>query len=207
MNRSLVGIVDYQSGNIRSVINAIETVGSHTQLIQSPDHLTGCSHIILPGVGSFGFCAERLRESGLLPSIEQWALNDGKPLLGICVGMQLMADYSEEQGRQDGLAWIGGSVQKLEKYDESDIRIPHVGWNEVVFKKSFGLFQSGDIFDFYFDHSYAYQNPAFGEELATCSHGRLFSAIIKRDNIIAVQFHPEKSQKAGMRFLESFLAL
>lgn len=207
MNRPIVGVVDYQSGNIRSVINALESVGASTRLVSKSKHIDNCSHLILPGVGAFGFCADRLRSSDLLPVLEDWALRDCKPLLGICVGMQLMADYSEEQGRHSGLAWIGGSVKRLEKRSDSNIRIPHVGWNEVIFKEPFGLFKTGEIVDFYFDHSFAYHSPVLGRDIAVCSHGCEFSAVIKRDNIVAAQFHPEKSQEVGMRFLKSFLML
>jgi glutamine amidotransferase len=167
----------------------------------------GCTHVILPGVGAFGFCADRLRASGLLPALTQFALNELKPLLGICVGMQLMADYSEELGRHEGLGWVGGSVRTLERIADRSIRVPHVGWNEVVFKDAFGLFQAGEVIDFYFDHSFAFSDVEPQRELATCSHGRLFSAVIRRSNIVAVQFHPEKSQVAGMRLLKSFIAM
>ncbi len=206
MNRAIVGVVYYNSGNIRSVVNAVESVGAVARQVSDPGQLKGCSHLILPGVGAFGFCAERLRESGMLPALETWVVQSGKPLLGICVGMQLMADSSEEQGLHTGLGWIGGRVRKLEKCSDAGIRVPHVGWNEVVFGESFGLFRAGECVDFYFDHSFAYCGPASGMELGVCNHGRQFSAIIRKDNIVAVQFHPEKSQAAGMRFLESFLA-
>jgi imidazole glycerol-phosphate synthase subunit HisH len=206
-SRSIVGILDYRSGNIRSVVNAVESVGSLAHLVRNCDDFRGCSHLILPGVGAFGFCAQRLRASGMLQALEEWALARGRPLLGICVGMQLLADYSEELGRHDGLGWIGGSVTRLQRAAESSIRIPHVGWNEVVFRESFGQFAAGAVDDFYFDHSFAYQSPVRGKELAICSHGREFSAIVSRDNIVAVQFHPEKSQAAGVRFLKSFLAI
>ncbi len=206
-SRSVVGIIDYNSGNIRSVINAVESVGAKTSLVKSPDQLKGCSHLILPGVGAFGFCADQLRESGILPSLEKEVVQEGKPLLGICVGMQLMADISEEQGVHDGLSWIGGFVKKMEKILESNVRVPHVGWNDVVFKESFGSIRAGEVMAFYFDHSFAYQDPKLGKELAFCWHGCKFTAIIKRENIVAVQFHPEKSQSAGMRFLKSFFAL
>ena len=206
MNRPIVGIIDYNSGNIRSVVNAVECAGATTRLISDPDYFKDCTHLILPGVGAFGFCADRLHASGMLPALEDWALKEFKPLLGICVGMQLMADSSEENGKQNGLAWIGGLVRKLER-GAARVRVPHVGWAEVVFKESFGLFKSGECVDFYFDHSFAYHGPTSCVELGVCEHGRQFSAIIRKANIIAVQFHPEKSQAAGMRFLESFFAL
>lgn len=204
----MVGVIDYDSGNIRSVVNAVEAIDVHARLVKKHQDLRGCSHVVLPGVGAFGFCADRLRTSGLLEELEQWALGDGKPLLGICVGMQLMADHSEELGRHQGLGWIGGSVRKLATpADQPEIRVPHVGWNEVFFKESFGLFNAGESVDFYFDHAFAYQSPRLGAEIACAHHGQQFTAAIKRGNIVAVQFHPEKSQAAGMRLFKSFLSM
>ena len=204
----VVGVVDYHSGNIRSVVNAVDAVGVTSRLVQKPQDLVGCSHLVLPGVGAFGFCAQRLQSSGLLPGLEKWALVDRKPLLGICVGMQLMADQSEERGLHQGLGWIGGQVRKLQKNAAHiDIRIPHVGWNEVLFNEPFGLFKAGESVDFYFDHSFAYHGPRLGVALATTYHGQNFSALLKRGNIIAAQFHPEKSQAAGLRLIKSFLEI
>jgi glutamine amidotransferase len=207
MSALTVGIVNYRSGNIRSVVNAVESVGARARLVSEPGDTDACSHLILPGVGAFGFCAEKLTRSGLLPAIEQSVLIEGKPLLGICVGMQLMADFSEELGRHAGLGWVGGMVTGLHHDAERGIRVPHVGWDDVLFKQSLGLFAEGESVDFYFDHSFALQGAALGHEVGTCHHGRDFSAIVRRGNILAVQFHPEKSQTAGMRLIESFLAM
>ena len=121
--------------------------------------------------------------------------------------MQLMADFSEEQGRHEGLGWLGGAVRKLERDQDSAIRIPHVGWNEVELQESLGDLRAGERPNFYFDHSFAYDAPTRGTEVGSCTHGRRFSAILRRDNIVAVQFHPEKSQTAGMRLLRSFFAM
>jgi glutamine amidotransferase len=169
--------------------------------------MVACSHLLLPGVGAFGFCAARLRASGMLDALEDWALHARRPLLGICVGMQLMADVGEEQGEHAGLGWIGGVVRRLQPLGgERPVRVPHVGWNEARFAADFGQFRAGEAVDFYFDHSYAYHAPARGRELAKTTHGQEFCAMVQRDNIVAVQFHPEKSQDAGLRLLRSFLA-
>src|SRR5580704_4920231 len=152
---TIVGIVDYRSGNIRSVVNAVESVGARARRVLSPGDADACSHLILPGVGAFGFCAEKLRHSGLLPTIERSALMEGKPLLGICVGMQLMADFSEELGRHAGLGWVGGVVAALRRDSDSGVRVPHVGWNNVLFTQAIGVFAKGESVDFYFDHSFA----------------------------------------------------
>lgn len=200
----MVGVIDYQAGNIQSIINAIDHLGAKSCRVSAPADLADVSHLVLPGVGAFGFCADRLRTSGLLGALEVWALADNRPILGICVGMQLLADSSEELGHQRGLGWGGGRVQKLQPTC-SEIRVPHVGWNTVTFDEDFGEYRRGDNADFYFDHSYAYQAPTLAHRVAMCTHGQSFCAVIRCGNLVAAQFHPEKSQTAGMRFLRGFL--
>ena len=202
---AVVGIVDYQSGNTQSIANAIDHLGAAMRRVATPEHLDGVSHLILPGVGAFGFCAERLRASGLLQALEQWSLVDCRPMLGICVGMQLLADSSDELGPQRGLGWGGGRVSRLPQ-SAGETRVPHVGWNTVTFEDECGEFRRGESADFYFDHSYAYHAPTRASTVATCTHGAPFCAVIRRDNLLAAQFHPEKSQTAGMRFLRGFLS-
>jgi imidazole glycerol-phosphate synthase subunit HisH len=201
-----VGVLDYRAGNIRSIVNAFEHLGAQTRLVSHESHFSGLSHVVLPGVGAFGFCAERLRDSGLLPALQRWTLDDQRPLLGICVGMQILADSSDELGLQQGLGWGGGKVERLHPSPPAT-RVPHVGWNSVSFDAAFGDFAAGDEADFYFDHSYAYAMPTRAQRLAACTHGQTFSAVIRHGNLVAAQFHPEKSQTAGMRFLRGFLAV
>lgn len=201
-----VGIVDYRAGNIRSIENALDHLGVRFVAATSPDQFGKLTHIILPGVGAFGYCAQKLQASGMQEALEDWALVQGKPMLGICVGMQLLADVGLEMGEQAGLGWIGGEVTRITT-DDPSVRVPHVGWNEVVFDLPFGEIAAGTAADFYFDHSYAFHNPHRGETIATCVHGVPFVAIARRGNLIAAQFHPEKSQTAGLRFLQNFLDL
>jgi imidazole glycerol-phosphate synthase subunit HisH len=203
---AVVGIIDYGAGNLRSIENAFEHLGARVLRMRVPSDIAAATHLLLPGVGAFGFCAERLRASGLAPGIERWVFGEHKPLLGICVGMQLLADDSDELGLQAGLGWMGGPVRRLHSTDPA-VRIPHVGWNTARFEADFGDFQTGDEADFYFDHSYAYRQPTQGGALASCWHGEAFNAALRRDNLVAAQFHPEKSQAAGMRFLRGFLAM
>jgi glutamine amidotransferase len=203
---AIVGVIDYGAGNIRSIVNAIEHLGARAVAVTRASEAQSATHLLLPGVGAFGFCAERLRASGLLPSLEQWALVDGRPLLGICVGMQLFADDSEELGHHSGLGWGGGHVRRLQPRSAA-ARVPHVGWNTVRFVEPFGDFATGHEADFYFDHSYAYQDPTHARTVASCDHGVTFSAVIRRGAMVAAQFHPEKSQAAGLRFLSGFLSL
>lgn len=203
MAAASVGIVDYQAGNIQSVENALAYLGARTLRVRAAGDLAACSHVVLPGVGAFGFCAQQLRASGLVEPLHRWAMEERRPLLGICVGMQLLAGGSEESPDVAGLDWIGGAVRLLPP--ATGVRVPHVGWNEVEFEQGFGDFAAGASADFYFDHSYAYHEPRDGATVGACSHGARFSAIVRRENITAAQFHPEKSQGSGMRFLGGFL--
>jgi glutamine amidotransferase len=199
----VAGVVDYGAGNIRSIENALACLGARTRRLRSEMDFAGCTHVILPGVGAFGFCAARLHASGLIDRLRQWALEDRSAMLGICVGMQLLADASEESPEAHGLGWIGGFVQRLPA--GAEIRIPHVGWNTVEFQCGYGEFARGSAADFYFDHSFACGGPGYGVPVGSCVHGVRFDAVIQRENITAAQFHPEKSQSAGMRFLSGFL--
>ena len=203
LNNSIVGIIDYQAGNIQSIENAFSHIGARVQRVVNEQQLMACTHVVLPGVGAFGFCADNLRATGLIPGLERWAFEYRRPLLGICVGMQLVSDSSEESADTPGLGWLGGEVTRIPA--TSGIRVPHVGWNAVTFNSSFGDFAIGDEADFYFDHSFAYHQPREGKIVGLCQHGQSFCAIIERDNIVATQFHPEKSQEAGLRFLKGFL--
>lgn len=200
-----VGIVDYQAGNTHSIQSAFEHLGARTAFVREAGALEEMTHILLPGVGAFGHCAERLRASGLVPALKEAVFDRGVPLLGICVGMQLLADHGEEMGRHDGLGWIGGVVREIPVAPA--IRVPHVGWNDVSFEEAFGEFAHGDRADFYFDHSFAYHDPRDGHVIGSCEHGERFAAVVRNGNLVAAQFHPEKSQAAGLKFLRSFLTL
>lgn len=206
MRSAVVGIVDYGAGNLRSIVNAIEHLGARAEVVSRPQGIDAATHLLLPGVGAFGHCAQRLRASGLLPAVDDWATVQRRPLLGICVGMQLFADRSDELGDHPGLGWGGGEVRRLPS-DLPGVRVPHVGWNTVVFEEAFGDFAPGACADFYFDHSYAYREPTAAHRVARCEHGVAFSAVIRRGAMVASQFHPEKSQTAGLRFLAGFLSM
>ena len=203
---AVVGIVDYQAGNIHSVENAFDHLGAQAIRIREPADLDSATHVVLPGVGAFAHCASQLAATGIVSALDRAVREDGKPMLGICVGMQLLADYGEELEGHEGLGWIGGRVRSMPPQAPLT-RVPHVGWNEVRFEEDFGSFRGGDSVDFYFDHSFAYHDPTHGFVLGSCEHGTRFAAIVRKANIVAAQFHPEKSQSAGLRFLESFLEL
>jgi glutamine amidotransferase len=202
--KRVVGIVDYQAGNIQSIENAFAQIGATVLRVRSGAELKSCTHLVLPGVGAFGFCAERLQASGMVDDLRQWAFEQRRSLLGICVGMQLLGDSSEESPNMPGLGWVGGPIRRLR--GGPGIRVPHVGWNSVRFENAYGSFAAGDAADFYFDHSFAYHDPRSGRTVGFCQHGERFSAIIEAENITAVQFHPEKSQASGLKLLRGFLS-
>lgn len=200
-----VGLVDYQSGNLLSISNAIEHLGARVSRVREGTDMGGLTHLVLPGVGAFGYCMGNLRSSGMIPLLERWVL-DHKPLLGICVGMQLLADFGEEGSGCAGLGWIGGVVGLLRTSDPA-LRVPHVGWNSVMFHNAFGGIPAGASADFYFDHSYAFGSTSGSLVVGRCSHGTSFPAVVRKGSLVGAQFHPEKSQGSGMRFLSGFLGL
>lgn len=202
-SQRVVGLVDYKAGNIQSIENSFSHAGAEVVRVKRPEDISGCTHLVLPGVGAFGFCAEKLAATSLTPALNEWAFTRRRPLLGICVGMQLLSDGSDESPGVAGLGWIGGQVTRLAS--APGVRVPHVGWNSVRFAHTWGDFPAGFTADFYFDHSFAYGAPRLGRAVGMCQHGQEFSAIIQRDNITAVQFHPEKSQAPGLRMIEGFL--
>lgn len=194
-----VALIDYGAGNLHSVHNALKAAGARDLLITAdPDAVARAERIVLPGVGAFGACARGLRAiDGMVEALEARVLGLGAPFLGVCVGMQLMAERGEELGVHQGLGWVRGTVRHLRPSPE--IRVPHMGWNDVVPVTEHPLIRPGEA---YFLHSFAFE----GENvLATTDHGGPVAAAIGRDNIAGVQFHPEKSQRYGIALLERFL--
>ena len=203
MNALTVGIVDYQAGNVASMRSAFQYVGARALMIKVPSDADSVSHIVLPGVGSFGHCRRQLNESGLIPFLETWTLVDKKPLLGVCVGLQLLTQSSDESPEEAGLGWIPVKTHKLTG-NNSEYRVPHVGWNDVAFSPAFDYPHEGKR-DYYFDHSYAVTDSPPNIPTAMCDYADGFVAALRRDNIYATQFHPEKSQRSGLDFLKYFL--
>lgn len=195
-----IALVDYGAGNLQSVKNALKAAGAENILVTAdPDVVRGCDRIVLPGVGAFAHCMGALSSiPDMVDALNEATGQGGKPFLGICVGMQLMAEAGEEHGVHRGLGWIKGRVRMMAAADPS-IKIPHVGWNDVVPQPDNPLIVPGEA---YFLHSFAFEGD---DVLATTAHGGPFVAAIGRDNLIGVQFHPEKSQVYGLKFLERFL--
>lgn len=205
MTAAGVAVVDYGSGNIASVVNALWSAGAEPEILNTPEALARAERIVLPGVGAAGAALERLRRGGF-----EEALNDyrraGRPMLGICVGMHLLAQELEEFGLHRGLGWLAGRVIRLADDPGSGIRVPHMGWSEVapVNGGSAWFGNSAAARYFYFCHSYRLA----GEQavMATARHGVEFPAAVQFDSVMAVQFHPEKSSVNGRLLLERFLA-
>jgi len=205
MNKSSICILDYGSGNVRSVYNIIRQLTDRVHISNETEDIVSATHLILPGVGAFGAAMEKIRKLIPLPLLKNEVFTNKKPFLGICVGMQVLATVGLEFGEHEGLNWIPGTVQKLET---DELPLPHIGWNSCVSKKKSVLTRgfTGEP-DFYFLHSFAYDlttvDPKF--VVAVSEYGIRFCAMIQKDNIYGVQFHPEKSQKAGKILLTNFL--
>jgi glutamine amidotransferase len=199
-----VAVVDYGMGNLRSVAKALETVGASVLVATTPDDLRKAERIVLPGQGAFRDCIANLRATGLVEALTEEVGKKGKAFLGICLGLQLLADVSYENGLFKGLGWLAGRIERLTVEDPS-LKLPHIGWNDVAFRETplaAGL-KKNPIF--YFDHSYHFVCQASDLVVATCEYGGTFVAALQKDNLFAVQFHPEKSQEVGLRLLRNFL--
>ncbi len=195
-----LALIDYGAGNLHSVANALKAAGARDVAVTAdPAVVLKADRIVLPGVGAFGACASALRGvDGMVEALEQRVRRDGVPFLGICVGMQLMADAGEEMGEHPGLGWVAGRVTLLDPRDP-DAKVPHMGWNDVRPTAPHPLIEPGEA---YFLHSYAFEGA---DVVATTDHAGPVVAAIARDNLAGVQFHPEKSQRYGLALLERFL--
>ena len=202
-----VGIVDYQMGNLRSVQKAIERVGGSATISSDRNELSQVSHLILPGVGAFGDAIEELQRRNLVEFLREWA-KAGKPFLGICLGMQLLFETSDEGGLREGLGILPGKVVRFERNGHDDsFKIPHMGWNQVESTVRNDPMLDGIIGNpyVYFVHSYYVQPSSQDLVWLKADYGTSFCAAIRQGNLIATQFHPEKSQKDGLQLLANFL--
>lgn len=202
-----VAIVDYGVGNLASVAAAVEKVGYSATITNDPALIKTARKLILPGVGAFGDGMKLLRERGLVEPLNTAVLSLKTPILGICLGFQLIAKKSEEFGEHQGLGWIDAEVVRLTPNDAS-LRVPHVGWNELYQTKPSPLFdgiEDGTLF--YYVHSYQLRPSTDDMVVGECDYGGRFVAAVQQDNIFAVQFHPEKSQLGGLALLNNFLKM
>ena len=197
-----LALIDYGAGNLHSVHNALKAAGAgDVHVTADPDIVAKADRIVLPGVGAFAHCMEALSAiDGMIAAMEQRVRVAGIPFLGICVGMQLLADAGVEHGTTRGLGWVGGTVRAIAP--AVDLKIPHMGWNDVVPTQGAPLIEAGEA---YFLHSYHFDAANADDVLATTDHGGTLVAAVGRGNIMGVQFHPEKSQTYGINFLKRFL--
>ena len=206
----MIAIIDYDMGNLRSVEKAFERLGVEARITRDAKVIADASHVVLPGVGAFRDCMGHLEEYGLVEPIKK-SVESGKPFLGICLGLQLLLDESLEDGVHKGLGLIKGSVVRFpapHHTGHSEFKVPHMGWNSIKKEKD-SLLLSGipDGEYFYFVHSYYAAPTDTSVALTTSDYGVSFVSSIEKDNVMACQFHPEKSQRAGLKLLKNFTAL
>lgn len=198
----MIGIIDYGMGNLRSLRNALDYLGLEAEVVTEARRIAEMSHLILPGVGAFGKAMENVRTAGFVAAIREH-VGSKKPLLGICLGMQMLATRSEEFGEHEGLGLVPGRVVPFEPSVE--FPVPHVGWNTFSVTKSHPFFRrTKKAVDFYFVHSFHFETDEAGDALAVTKYGRSFNAVVARGSVIGCQFHPEKSQAGGLSLLEDF---
>jgi len=196
-------ILDYGSGNVTSVYNALKKLGFFVKISNKKHNIRDASHLILPGVGSFEQAMKKINATLPVEFIENQVFNKLKPFLGICVGMQVLAEKGYENKETKGLNWIKGHVDLLKV---KKLPLPHVGWNNLSKKKYFKILENyNEEEDMYFVHSYVFRCKNSKNVVATCRYGEEFSAIIQDENILGFQFHPEKSQNVGMNLLKNFI--
>jgi len=198
----LVAVLDYGIGNLRSAQKALERVGADARLTADPALVADAAGVVLPGVGAFGRCMESLHGTGLA-DIARDAAQDGRPFLGICIGMQMLFEASEESPGAPGLGILPGTVTRLQSP-----RLPHIGWNLVTFERDSALTEGlGDAAAFYHVHSFACRPSDATDVVGTSEYGERFVSVVERGNVMASQFHPEKSSRDGLRMLRNFAQL
>lgn len=204
----MINIIDYEMGNLRSVANAFERLGLKARISADPRDIATADKVVLPGVGAFRDCIGNLRHGGFVPPLLEH-IDSGKPLLGICVGMQMLFDESEEFGRHSGLGLIPGRVVRFpaDMVEQGErLKVPHMGWNTLTLRQPSPLFKGfADGSYVYFVHSYYCAAQRQEDVAASCRYGAIdFCASLWRDNIMATQFHPEKSQDLGLQIFRNF---
>ncbi len=198
----MIGLVDYGMGNLRSVFNAVESLGFEISLAENEPQVRAVDRLILPGVGSYAKAVENLRKQGLDAGIREH-VQSGKPLLGICLGMQVLSTIGNEPARCEGLDIVPGEVELMEV--PPGHRLPHVGWNTIRLTRSHPLFHATKSnADLYFVHSYHFRAGDSRDVLAETDYGTRFISVVARRNVVGVQFHPEKSQATGLKILANF---
>jgi glutamine amidotransferase len=207
MKSKTIGIIDYGSSNLLSISQSIKSLGHIPIICQRPEDLHQVTKIIFPGVGAFSQCVSSLSTKGFTQALNDAVIHEGKFILGICLGMQVMAKKGYEGGCYQGLGWFDAEIIKISS--EHNLHVPHVGWNEVTYQEECPLFCNlpSGIKDFYFVHSYHMHCKHQVEIAGTFNYGQQITAAVWKENIFGVQFHPEKSQDIGLKLLDNFINL
>lgn len=201
----MVAIIDYGAGNLSSVKKALDYLGAESEITQDKSKILSASHVILPGVGSFGDAMNSMKERGLVETIKRTAVS-GKPFLGICLGLQLLFESSDESAGVEGLGLLNGRIVEIPK--DKGLKVPHIGWNSVFLNKSDGIFKGIDEQSyFYFVHSFYLTGADDNVVAATTQYGVNIQCAVQKGNLCATQFHPEKSGKTGLKVLKNFLEM
>lgn len=203
----MLALIDYEMGNVRSISNAFNLLGEEIQITDDPKIISDSEGIILPGVGAFSDGMNNLKRKGLIPILKEQVLEKKKPYLGICLGLEFLAEKSYEGGTHEGLGWVKGVITKIVPNDNS-LKVPHIGWDDTTVLKDDVLLKELEDPIFYYLHSY-YLKPDDLEKkniTSVCDYGGVkITATIHKDNIFATQFHPEKSQETGLKLLKNFV--
>lgn len=201
----MVAIIDYGAGNLSSVKKALDYLGADSVITQEREKILSASHIILPGVGSFGDAMTSMKERGLIDTVKEAALS-GKPFLGICLGLQLLFEHSKESENVPGLGLLKGSIVTIPR--DNGLKVPHMGWNSVSIKQKDGIFsQIKDNSYFYFVHSFYLKDADCDVVAATTQYGVEIQCAVQKGNLCATQFHPEKSSAVGLKLLKNFIEM
>ncbi len=201
----MVVILDYNVGNVSSIQNMIKRVGGQSKISADPKDIATASALILPGVGAFENGVQKLKASGLVDILQEQVLHKKKPVLGICLGMQLMTEGSEE-GPSKGLGWIKGQTRRFDL--DAGLKVPHMGWNQLQSTRPTALLEGlNELSRFYFVHSYYVDCLNTTDVAAKTEYGKIFTSVVERENIMGVQFHPEKSHRFGMTILSNFMRI
>ena len=201
----MVAIIDYGAGNLSSVKKALDYLGAESEITQDKEKILSASHVILPGVGSFGDAMKSMAERGLVEPVKQAACS-GKPFLGICLGLQLLFESSEESEGVEGLGLIKGKIVQIPR--DNGLKVPHIGWNSVKINQKNGIFSGiEDGSYFYFVHSFYLKDAETDAVAATTEYGVDIECAVQKGNLCATQFHPEKSSRLGLQLLENFLKM
>lgn len=199
----MIAVIDYDMGNVKSVLNALEHLEAEVILTDREEDIRRADKLILPGVGAFGDGINNIKKKGLDRILCEEVLGKKKPILGICLGMQLMCREGYEHGHYEGLGWINAAVRPLSEY--ITLRTPHIGWNNIKVVRENVLIRKDVTLDFYFVHSYHVVLDHMEDAIATCEYGIPFVCAFNKENIYGTQFHPEKSQEAGLDLLRNFV--